>query len=57
MSVQVKRVGRRRTSIDLSSRLSLTYGGNVDYYKIAHHPIPTLSVGTGNTWATFKTNQ
>ena len=57
MSAQVKSVGWRRTSIDLSSRLSLTYGDNVDYYEIAHHPIPTLSVGTGNTWTTFKTNQ
>ena len=26
-------------SIDLSSKLSLTYGGNVNYYKSVHHPI------------------
>ena len=35
-------------SIDLSSKLSLTYGGNANYYKSAHHSIPTLPVGTGN---------
>ena len=45
------------TSIDLSSKLSLTYGGNVNYYKSVHNPIPTLPVGTGNTLAIFKTNQ
>ena len=27
------------TSIDLTSKLSLTCGGNVDYYKSVHHPI------------------
>ena len=41
---------------DLSSKLSLTYGGNVNYYKSVHHPVPTLLVGTGNTLAIFKTN-
>ena len=45
------------TSIDLSFKLSITYGGNVSYYKSVHHPIPSLPVGTGNTLATFKTNQ
>ena len=25
----------------LSYKLSLTCGGNVNYYKIIHHPIPT----------------
>ena len=30
------------TSIDLSSKLSLTYGGNVNYYKSVNNPIPTL---------------
>ena len=45
------------TSIDQSSKLSLTYGSNVNYYKSVHHPIPTLPVGTGNTLAIFKTNQ
>ena len=44
-------------SIDLSSKLSLTYGSNVDYYKSVHHPSPILPVGTGNTLAIFKTNQ
>ena len=28
-------------SIDLSTKLSLTCGGNVNYYKSVHHPIPT----------------
>ena len=52
MSVQVYSVsdqaeGRRKaflewTSIDLSSKLSLTCAGNVNNYKSAHHPIPTL---------------
>ena len=45
------------TRIDLSSKLSLTCGGKVNYYKSVHHPIPTLPVGIGNTLATFKTNQ
>ena len=29
-------------SIDLSYELSLTCGGNCNYYKSVHHPIPTL---------------
>ena len=45
------------TSIDISSKLSLTYGGNVNYYKSVHHPIPTLPVGTGGTLSIFKINQ
>ena len=45
------------TSIDLSSKLSLTYGGNVNYYESVHNPIPTLPMGTENTLAIFKTNQ
>ena len=67
MSVQVYSVpgqteGRRKaflewTSIDLSSKLSLTCGGNVNYYKNVHHPFPTLPVGKGNILAIFKTNQ
>ena len=28
-------------SIDLSSKLSFTCGGNVNYYKSVHHPVPT----------------
>ena len=57
MSVQVYSVpgqteGSRKeflkwTSIDLPSKLSLTSGGNVNYYKNVHHPIPTLPVGIG----------
>ena len=42
-------------SIDLSSKLSLTYGGNVDNYKSVHHSMPTLPVGIGI--AILKTNQ
>ena len=45
------------TSIDLSTKLSLTYEGNVNYNKTVHHPIPTLRVGTENTLAILKTNQ
>ena len=45
------------TSIDLFSKLSLTWGGNVNYYKSVHHPIPTLRVGLGNTLAIFETNE
>ena len=33
--------GRLFSSIDLFSKLFLTCGGNVNYYKSAHHPIPT----------------
>ena len=47
----------KSASIDLSSNLSLKYGGNVNYYKIVHHPIPTLPVRIGNTPAIFKTNK
>ena len=67
MSVQVYSVpgqteGNRKeflkwTSIDLSSKLSLTSGRNVNYYKNVHHPIPTLPVGTGSTLPIFKINQ
>ena len=67
MSAQVYSVpgqteGRKKafsewTSIDLLSKLSLTFGGNVNYYKSVHHPIPILLVGIGNTLAIFKTNQ
>ena len=35
------------TSIDLSSKLSLTCGGNVNYYKSVHHAILTLGIGQG----------
>ena len=67
MSAQVYSVpgqteGRSKTflewkSIDLSHELSLTCGGNVNYYKSVHHTIPTLPVGTGSTLAIFKMNQ
>ena len=45
--------GRRKaflewTNIDLSSKLSLICGSNVNYYKSVHQPIPTLLVGKGN---------
>ena len=43
-------------SIDLSSKVSLTYGGNVNHYKGVHHPFSTLPVGIGNTMVDFKTN-
>ena len=75
MSAQVYSVtgqteGRRKaflewSSIDLSSKLSLTFGDNVNYYKSVDptltlsllSPIPTLPVGIGNTQAIFKTSQ
>ena len=67
MSAQVYSIpgqteGRRKaylewTSIDLSSKLSLTCGGNVNYYKSVYHPIPTLLVGIENTLVAFKSNQ
>ena len=51
MSAQVYSVpgrtkGRRKAflewkNIDLSYEVSLTCGGNVNYYKSVHHPIPT----------------
>ena len=61
-SVPDQTEGRRkafleRVSIDLSSKLSLKCGGNVNYYKSVDNPIPTLPVGIGNTQAIFKTNQ
>ena len=61
-SVSGQTEGRRKTSlewtsIDLSSKLSLTCGGNVNYYKSVHYAIPTLPVGIGNTLAISKINQ
>ena len=51
MSAQVYSVpgqteGKRKAflewkNINLSYWLSLTCGGNINYYKSAHHPIPT----------------
>ena len=54
--------GRRETllqwtSIDSSTKLSLTCEDDVNYYKSIHHPIPNLPVRIGNTLAIFKTNQ
>ena len=67
MSAQVYSVpgqteGRRKTflectNIDLSSKLSLTCGDNVNYCKSVHLPIPDLPMGIGNTLAIFKTSQ
>ena len=52
--MRVKAFLKWARSIDLSTKLSLTYGGNFNYYKNVHHPIPTLPVEhPGN----FKTNQ
>ena len=42
------------TSIDLSSKLSLTYGGNVNYYKSVHHPIPKLWLWEQGTSCQFS---
>ena len=66
MSAQIYSVpghteGRRKAvleckSIDLSSKLSLSCGGNVNYYESVHHPIPTLPVRIGNILAIFNTN-
>ena len=36
------------TNIDLSCKLSLICGGNVNYCKSLHHPNPTLPVGIEN---------
>ena len=74
VSAQVKWKGRHfwsgRKHIDLSSKLSITYASNINYYKSVyrpiptlsvrksvHNPIPNLSVRTGNILAIFKTNQ
>ena len=64
MSAQVYSVpgqteGKRKaflewTSIDISSKLSLTCGVDVNYYKSVHHPIPTLAVEIGNTQLFFQ---
>ena len=61
-SVPCQTEGRREAflewrSIDLSSKLPLTCGSSVNYYKSVHHPIPTLPVGIGDNLVIFKTNQ
>ena len=45
------------TSIILSSKLSLTCGSNVNYYKSVDHPIPILPDRIWNTQVVFKANQ
>ena len=40
-----------------SSRLSLIYRSNVNYYESADHHIHNLPVRIGNTLAIFKINQ
>ena len=67
MSVQVYSVsdqneGRRKvflewTGIDLSSKLSHTCRGSVNYHKTVLDPITNLPVKIGNNLATLKTNQ
>ena len=37
-------------SINLSSKLPLTFGGNVNYYKSVHYPLSTLPVGIRITY-------
>ena len=38
-----------RARIDLSSKLSLKYGINVNHYKSVHHPLSNMPVRIGNT--------
>ena len=59
-SVLVQTEEKRKTllewkSMDLSYELSLTCGGNVNYYKTIHHPISTVRIG--NILEIFKINQ
>ena len=44
-------------SVDLSSKLSVTYGANVNHHKSVHHSLFTLLVRIRYTLAGFKTNQ
>ena len=41
-------------SIDLFSKLPLTYRGYVNDYESVHHPLSTLPVGIGNTKIVVK---
>ena len=52
-----RKVYLKWTSIVLSSKLFLTCGGNDNYYKSVHHPIPTLPVGIENNLTIFEKNQ
>ena len=57
-SVPGQTEGRKKAFLEWTSiDPSLTLGGNVNYYKNVHHPIPTLRVGIGNALTIFKTNQ
>ena len=42
-----------RPSIDLSSKLSPTYGGNNNHYKNVQRPLSILPVGIWSTLAVF----
>ena len=60
LRAKLKGVGRpflEGQSIDLSSKLSLRYGGNVNHYKIVCYLLSTLPLGIGNTLAAFKTDK
>ena len=53
--------GRRKaflewTDIDISYKLSLACGSNVNYFKNVNQDVPTLPVGIGNTQAIFIIN-
>ena len=54
---KLKREGRaflELAKIDLSLKLSISCGGNFNYYKSVYDPIPTLIAGMGNTWQFSK---
>ena len=52
-----ERLFLEKTSIDLSSKLSLTYETKLNHCESAHYPLSTVSAGIGNTLAAFKTNK
>ena len=52
-----RKVFLERASKDLFSKLSLTYGGNVNHYKSVHYPLSTLPMGIEKTLSVFKTNK
>ena len=41
-------------SVDLSSKLSVTYGAHVNHYKSVHHSLFTLLVRIRYTWQVSK---
>ena len=57
LKVEVRTFWVDKHTIDLSSKLSLTCGDKVNYYKSVHHPIPTLPVGIGSPLVISKINQ